>query len=198
MLDQFVSGINKATAVRDVTVGPEELCTAEPPCPLIFLDMDDVVVLDRRAAFDKHRVHELAPDVCRKLIHPPAGQALTALWDERPIKVVVTSNWVRFTSRTAFERLLRLAGYEQISRSLHDAWSAPRGPAATRLQIIDDWLAEHHRGEPYCVIDDQASGASLLNSTHDKAGRVLLCNVGVGLHCGHLPFVRKALTTEPA
>lgn len=184
--------------MRDMTVGPEELCTAEPPCPLIFLDMDDVVVLDRRAAFDKHRVHELAPDVCRQLIHPPAGQALTELLDERPTKVVVTSNWVRFTSRAGFERLLGLAGYEQVSLSLHDTWSAPRGPASTRLQVIDDWLAEHHRGEPYCAIDDQASGASLLGSTHDNAGRVLLCSVGVGLHRGHLPFIRNALTTASA
>ncbi len=166
------------------------------PCPTIFLDLDDVVVLNRTAAFDKHRVHEMAPEVCRQLIHPPAGLALTELLEEFPAKVVVTSQWVRFTSRAAFERLLRLAGYEQIALSLHDAWSAPRGSAVTRVQVLNAWLAEHHRGEPYVVIDDQASGASLVGSAHDKAGRVLLCSVGVGLHRGHLPFIREALTTN--
>jgi hypothetical protein len=64
------------------------------------------------------------------------------------------------------------------------------------VQVLDAWLAEHHRGEPYCVIDDQASGSSLVGSAHDKAGRVLLCSVGIGLHRGHLPFIREALTTS--
>jgi HAD domain in Swiss Army Knife RNA repair proteins len=169
----------------------------QQPFPIIFLDMDDVVVLNRTSAFDKHRVHELAPDVCRKLIHPPAGLALTELLQELPAKIVVTSHWVRFTSRAAFERLLRLAGYEQIAMSLHDAWSAPRGSAVTRVEVIDAWLTQHHRSEPYCVIDDRDSGASLVGAVHDKAGRVLLCDVGVGLHRGHLPFIREALTTSP-
>jgi hypothetical protein len=162
--------------------------------PIIFLDMDDVVVLGRPPAFDKHRVHELTPDVCRELIHPPAGQALAALLEELPAKVVFTSHWVRFTSKDAFERLFRLAGYQQVSLSLHTAWSSPRQAAtASRVQVIDDWLAKHHRGEGYCIIDDQTSGASLLHSPHDKAGRVLLCSAGVGLHTGHLPFIRTAL-----
>lgn len=168
----------------------------QQPCPIIFLDMDDVLVLNRTAAFDKHRVHELEPEVCQQLIHPPAGLALTELLQEFTAKIVVTSHWMRFTSRAAFERLLRLAGYEQIALSLHDAWSAPRGSAVTRVEVIDDWLAEHHRGEPYVVIDDQASGASLVGSVHDRARRVLLCSVGVGLHRGHLPFIHEALTTH--
>ena len=168
----------------------------QQPCPIIFLDMDDVVVLNRTAAFDKHRVHELEPEVCQQLIHPPAGLTLMELLQAFPAKIVVTSNWVRFTSQSAFERLLRLAGYEQVALSLHDVWSAPGGAASTRVQAIDGWLTEHHRGEPYCVIDDQASGASLVGSAHDKAGRVLLCRVGVGLHRGHLPFIHKALTTN--
>lgn len=109
----------------------------QQPCSIIFLDMDDVVVLVRPSAFDKHHVHELAPEVCRQLIHPPAGLALIELLQGLHAKIVVTSHWVRFTSRAAFERLLRLAGYDQVALSLHDAWSAPRGSAATRVQVID-------------------------------------------------------------
>lgn len=168
----------------------------QPQWPIIFLDVDDVLVLDRTAAFDKHHVHELAPDVCQRLIHPPAGLTLMELLQAVPAKIVVTSNWVRFTSRSAFQRLLCLAEYEQVSLSLHDVWSAPGCAASTRVQAIEAWLTEHHRGEPYCVIDDQASGSSLVGSAHDKAGRVLLCRVGVGLHRGHLPFIHEALTTN--
>lgn len=165
--------------------------------PIIFLDLDDVIVLNRGVGFDKHRLDELDPDTCRRLIHAPAGQALMELLEELSPSIVVTSNWVRFTSRLAFERLLRLAGYEQVSLALHESWSAPPRSAATRVEVIEDWLADHHRDEPYCVIDDLDSGSSLLHSVHDKAGRVLLCPVGTGFHHGHLPFVRAALMTSP-
>lgn len=127
------------------------------------------------------------------MIHPPAAQALQELLDECQAKVVITSNWLRFTSRPALERLFRLAGYPQVAQALHDIWCAPRGTAKSRLQVIDEWLADHHRGEPYCVVDDTDSGASLLGSSHDKANRILLCAVEVDFHRGHVPFVRAAL-----
>lgn len=163
------------------------------PAPLLFLDIDDVLILERGTSFDKHRVGELPPEVCMQLIHPPAGQALTAVLEEFQPRVVVTSNWTRFVSKTAFERLLRLAGYSMIARSLHDVWSTVRHPGATRLQAVDQWLAEHYGGEPFFIIDDHDSGAALRGSRHDLAGRVLLCDVGVGLHVGHLPRIRGAL-----
>jgi hypothetical protein len=166
---------------------------SQPSDPILFLDLDDVVVLDRPSAFDKHRVHELEAELCRQVIHPPAGQAFIELLEGSPAKVVVTSNWLRFTSRPAFERLFRLAGYPQVADALHEFWCAPKRSPASRLQVIDEWLSEHHHGEPYCIVDDTDSGPSLLGSSHDKASRVLLCTVGVGLHRGHIPFVREAL-----
>jgi hypothetical protein len=181
--------VGDAAQVRPTGPGP-----VMRPRPIIFLDLDDVIVLNRGASFDKHHLDELDANICVQLIHPPAGQALTELLDEFAPSIVVTSNWVRFTTRPAFERLLRLGGYEQAAMSLHDAWCAPRRAAATRVQVIEDWLAEHHRDEPYVVIDDPDSGSSLLGSAHDRAGRVMLCPVGTGLHHGHLPFVRAALT----
>lgn len=163
--------------------------------PTLFLDVDDVIVLNRTVGFDKHAVCDLAQAICQQLIHPPAGQALTELLTEHPARIVITSNWLRFTSREALERLFRLAGYEQLAQSLHEAWCAPGSSATNRAQAINNWLKEHHRGEPFCIVDDQHSGASLVGSSHDKTNRVLLCSVGVGLHRGHLPFVRAALAT---
>lgn len=167
-----------------------------PPYPTLFLDVDDVIVLDRTAEFDKHRVGELAQAVCQRLIHPPAGQALIELLSESTTKVVITSNWVRFTTQAALERLFRLAGYELLATSLHRSWSAPREGTETRLESIEQWLAKHYRGESYAIIDDEDSGASLRGSRHDAAGRVLLCQPGVGLHRGHLPKIRTALNQE--
>jgi hypothetical protein len=141
---------------------------SQPSDPILFLDLDDVVVLDRPSAFDKHRVHELEAELCRQVIHPPAGQAFIELLEGSPAKVVVAD-------------------------ALHEFWCAPKRSPASRLQVIDEWLSEHHHGEPYCIVDDTDSGPSLLGSSHDKASRVLLCTVGVGLHRGHIPFVREAL-----
>lgn len=58
------------------------------PFPILFLDLDDVVVLSRPVGFDKHRVHELAEALCREMIHPPAAQALLELLDECQARVV--------------------------------------------------------------------------------------------------------------
>lgn len=165
--------------------------------PTLLLDIDDVIVLHRGAEFDKGRIDEISPEACQRLIHPPAGQALSKLVDELSPRIVVTSAWVRFTSRSAMERLLRLAGYEQVARSLHNTWSASRLGRSTRLESISDWLVANHLGEPFCILDDGDSGASLRGSSHDQARRVLLCEVGVGLHMGHLPFVRSALLDSP-
>lgn len=178
--------------------GPASLpVMAMAPRPIIFLDLDGVLVLNRGVGFDKHQLGALDPEICRRLIHPPAGQTLTELLNEVPAHVVVTSNWVRFTSRTALVRLLCLAGYEAVAAALHDAWSAPRKSGASRVGVIEDWLSEHHRAEPYCVIDDPDSGSDLAGSIHAQAGRVLLCSPGTGLHRGHLPFLRAALLPPP-
>jgi hypothetical protein len=164
--------------------------------PVLFMDIDDVLILDRGVSFDKNRVGELTAEVCMQLIHPPAGQALSALVEELHPRLVVTSNWTRFTSKRAFERLFRLAGYGLVAKSLHDEWSTIRRPGATRLQAVDEWLAANHSGEPFFIIDDQASGAALRGSRHDQAGRVLLCDVGKGLHRGHVPQIRTALKAK--
>lgn len=164
--------------------------------PIIFLDVDGVLVLNRGATFDKNRVHELEPEVCRRLIHQPAAHTLTELLEAREARLVLTSNWVRFTSKVAFQRLMHLAGWEQIASSLHRAWSAPRVRTAdSRLQVVEDWLKENHRCESYCVIDDDDSGFSLSGSVHDNAGRVVLCQPNIGLHRGHLPLLHSALTS---
>lgn len=162
---------------------------------IIFLDVDGVLVLNRGATFDKNRVHELEPEVCRRLIHHPAAHTLTELLEAHEARLVMTSNWVRFTSKAAFQRLMQLGGWEQIASSLHRVWSAPRmHPTDSRLQVIDDWLEENHQGESYCVIDDDDSGFSLSGSVHDNAGRVVLCRPSTGLHRGHLPLLHSALT----
>ena len=95
------------------------------------------------------------------------------------------------------ERLFTMAGLELLNESQHDDWEAPPNRGETRAQAIDRWLAAHHRGEPYVILDDELSGTGLSRSVHEKRGRLVLCKEAVGLHRGHLALIRAALTKAP-
>ena len=94
--------------------------------------------------------------------------------------------------RDSFETLFRLTGLAEVADALHEKWEAPPTRGMTRLQAIEKWLAAHYRGEPLFVLDDELSGTGLRGSRLDKAGCVLLCQKGVGLHAGHLPAAARA------
>lgn len=160
--------------------------------PIIFSDVDDVLVLQRTPDFDKH-APALTDDLCLRLLHAPAMQVLAALV-EGGSQVVITSNWTRFLNQAGFQQLFNAGGYPGVSAALHPAWAAPTAPGGTRLDAIDRWLAEHHAGEPFVIVDDTDSGSGLRGSAHDLEGRVVLCERGVGLHPGHLPQLRSALS----
>ena len=100
--------------------------------------------------------------------------------------------------REGFERLFKMTGLEVLNESLHDAWEAPQNRGETRAQAIDRWLAEHHRGEPYVIFDDELSGTGLKRSVHETRGRLVLCKEGVGLHRGHVALIRSALSKSPS
>jgi hypothetical protein len=63
-----------------------------------------------------------------------------------------------------------------------------------RPDDFDRWLEANHRGEPYVILDDELSGTGLRPSEHDRCGRLVLCKEQVGLHQGHLPIIRAALS----
>jgi hypothetical protein len=163
--------------------------------PLLFLDFDDVICVN--ALYGGYDV--LAPnppvDLYEKLWHPPAVQTLLAIIDEHKPAVVVTTSWLKLMDREGFEALFRRTGLLAVADSLHTAWETPAGPGS-RLEAIERWLAVHHAGEPLVVLDDARSGTGLPGSWLDRAGCVVLCEENVGLHIGHLPAVRAALTGD--
>jgi len=159
---------------------------------LLLIDMDGVLVLKRTVDFDKHSV-ELSDELCSRLLHAPALEVLSMLVDDGA-RLTITSNWTRFMAQEGFKRLFAGAGYPRIGDALHSSWKAPVLTGRDRLAAVDAWLAHHHAGEPYCVVDDLDSGSGLAGSRHDRAGRVVLCRPSVGLHHGYLPRLRTALT----
>ena len=69
-----------------------------------------------------------------------------------------------------------------------------------RLRRVDEiaaWLDRFHRGEPFAIIDDIQSGASLLPALtlpdHPLVGRVVLCAENVGLNDEHVQTIVDAL-----
>lgn len=108
-------------------------------------------------------------------------------------QVVITTTWLRLMERAGFEVLFRRTGLGPVAAVLHSAWEAPQDRGCTRLQAIEKWLHANYSGQPLVVLDDNLSGTGLRGSKLDKAGHVVLCQAGVGLHTGHLHAISRAL-----
>lgn len=165
--------------------------------PIVFLDFDDVIVLNRPGDVGGYDViaPNPPPELWSRLFHPPAVQTLVEAITEHHARVVITTSWLRFMLRDGFERIFKLTGFAIVSESLHDVWEAPQNRGETRAMAIDRWLDANHRGEPYVILDDELSGTGLRGSAHEERGRVVLCEENVGLHRGHLRAIRAALST---
>ncbi len=164
--------------------------------PLVFLDFDDVICLNNPyGGYDVMRAaYEEPPDLWHRLFHASSVHVLCAILNEHAPRVVITSSWVRFLDRRAMEAVLKRAGLEAVKAALHEAWDAPQMRQETRLSAITSWLAAHHRGERFVVLDDGLSGTGLAGSHLDKNGQVVWCAEGVGLTSAHIEQVRIALT----
>lgn len=164
--------------------------------PLLFLDLDDVLCLKKPySGFDVFQAPAERPaDLWERLWHPPAVQTLLSIVEEHRPEVVITSSWLRLLEQCGFVGLFQQTGLGVIAAALHAAWEAPQDRGCTRYQAIEKWLHVNYEGQPLVVLDDEQSGTGLRDSRLDRAGCVVLCEVGVGMHAGHLPVVRSALS----
>lgn len=161
--------------------------------PLIFLDIDDVLCLnDPYGGYDL-LVKPYPPDLWQKLFSPEAASTLLDIVREHCPRIVLTSSWMRILQRDGFEGVFRATGLAAVAESLHQRWDAPEDKGMSRLHAIERWLAKSHLGEPYVVLDDQLSGTGLVGSPIDRAGRLVVCDVAVGLKASHVHDVRRAL-----
>ncbi len=163
--------------------------------PLILLDFDDVIVLNRHGGFGGFDLlsPNPPPELWSRLFHGPATQVLVDAITEHRAQLVLTTSWLRFLPREGFEQLFAKTGLEVLAANLHNAWEAPQNRGETRAEAINRWLAAHHRGEPYVILDDELSGTGLHRSVHDKRGRLVLCKENVGLQREHVAAIRTSL-----
>lgn len=165
--------------------------------PTLFLDFDDVLVLNRGyGGYDVVAPNPPA-DLWTNLFHAPAVEVLRCVMVEFEPQIVVSTSWLRFLDRRAFLDLFARTGLLDVAQSLHAAWEVLQPGHASRHDGIAGWLSKHHRGEPYVVLDDTLSGGSLVASDMDLDGRVILCDENVGLLPTHLPAIRRALSVSP-
>ena len=165
--------------------------------PTLFLDFDDVLVLNRGyGGYDVVAPNPPA-DLWANLFHEPAVEVLRCVIDEFEPRLVISTSWLRFLGRNDFVVLFEKTGLHQLADSLHDAWEVTQPGHVSRHDAIAGWLGRYHRGEPYVILDDHLSGSGLAASDIDLDARVILCDENVGLLPDHLPAIRRALSTSP-
>ena len=136
-------------------------------------------------------------------------QALKHVHEEMDARVryVISSTWRESFSREQLEAVFRRSGLGFVADGLVEgtAWRTPvKFRLSQRVDEIAQWLMQHHRGEPFVIIDDTHSGASLLRTlkvrpgvkAHPFAARVVLCLENVGLTDAHVPTIVDALRRE--
>ena len=195
---------------------------------VLFVDLDEVICISRRygcfaAAAAVNDRHVNPQEVYRLLFQTSSVQALKQVHDamEATLRYVVSSTWREVFTRAQIEVVFRSAGLGFVADNLHEAdrWcTPPKFGRSRRVNEIAEWLDRHHRGEPFAIVDDTCSGASLAlalavvstsplpapsnvpavghprnEPPHPFAGRVTLCQEGVGLTDAHVPFIVAAL-----
>lgn len=196
--------------------------------PALFIDLDQVICVSRRygcfaAAAAVNDRHVNPQEVYRLLFQASSVQALKQVHDEMDasLRYVVSSTWREVFTRAQIETVFRSSGLGFVADHLQEAdrWcTPPKFGRSRRVNEIAEWLDRHHRSEPFAIVDDTCSGASLAlafavvstsplpapsnvpaaghprnDTPHPFAGRVTLCQEGVGLTDAHVPFIVAAL-----
>jgi hypothetical protein len=184
---------------------PGEVPRSGAGTPIVFLDIDDVLCLNNpyggSDALDALQGRHAEPDrVLREIFAMQAKRALETLHSQMDgkLRYVISSSWRRAFSREQIERIFTTAGLGFVVASLDDKWETPRQLwPSERIDEIQAWLRQYHRGEPFVVLDDEYSGGSLVgvcdDRNHPLAERVVLCPLDVGLTAEHLPVILSAL-----
>ena len=166
--------------------------------PVLFLDIDDVICLNAAyGGLDAIGAVEAIRDrpnhaaaVFRQLFAPGPCEVLHRVHETMAgrLRYVISSAWREFMGRDDLRLLFSRGGLDFVAASLHEAdrWCTPMKPGrGQRVDEIAGWLDTHHQGEPFVIVDDTYSGASLRPALtlpgHPFRGRVVLCQEGVGL-----------------
>jgi len=172
---------------------------------ILFLDIDDTLCLNRPyGGFDVidaiNQRHASPEKVFRKVFDQGACEVLKTIhraMDGR-LRYVVSSTWREFLDREQFGYVFHRGGLGFVGSSLHDAWCTPHeSHRGLRVDEVASWLDRFQQGQPFAIVDDLYSGASLkpalANRHHPFHRRVVLCEEGIGLKPEHVEPLLRAL-----
>ncbi len=174
--------------------------------PLLFLDIDDVVCLNRiYSGYDVIRAvsgdHPHPDDVYRGVFDPSACAVLKEVHEAMngDLRYVISSTWREAFTLEQLRDVFGRTGLEFVADALHEAWCTPiQSERGERAEDIRIWMNAFHRGEPFAILDDTYSGVSLKpalvpEAGHPFRGRVVLCEEAVGLLPEHKETLLNAL-----
>ena len=171
--------------------------------PIIFLDMDDLLVISREyTSFQVLAIFKLGdldswPELWTCLIFAEARANLLALHQEFWPEYVISSSWANYLSLEQMQELLRRTNLEFVADNLHEAWTTPKSDGASRKDEIEGWLREYRESsQPVLVIDDDNSGWSLLDSSFGQQYLVVLCKPWIGFVADKLAEAQRFLQIQ--
>jgi hypothetical protein len=171
--------------------------------PIIFLDMDDVLVISREyTSFQVLAIFKLGdldswPELWTGLIFAEARANLWTLHQEFWPQYVISSSWANYLSRKQMQELFRRTNLEFIADNLHEGWTTPKSEGASRTDEIEGWLRKYRESsQPLLVIDDDNSGWSLLDSFFGRQDLVVLCKPWIGFVADKLAEAQRLLQIQ--
>jgi hypothetical protein len=199
--------VSRCAEVDRLAAGEELEERAEAPraWPLVFLDLDDVVCLNeifgafeaRDALMGKNPIPQVVFDRLWAAMPQTILQGLCEDFGGR-LRFVISSTWRLHFNRAQLAEVFRRSGLACVADCMEpqERWATPHLPTQSRAHEIRAWLHEHHRGEPYVVLDDNYSwGAPVAPGPGVPRSRLVLCREWEGLVLRHWPRIRAALKT---
>lgn len=161
--------------------------------PILFLDFDDVVCLNRpyggydaMQALSGERADSTPGDLWSRLFDADCAAWLWAVHQRHRPRYVLSTSWTGFMDLGTLEALLARTRMDFVGRHLHADWDTPKPGGATRAEEIGAWLLAHPEVTRSVVLDDVRSGTGLVAGQAQAVGpvgrpHVVLCRENVGL-----------------
>jgi hypothetical protein len=171
--------------------------------PIIFLDIDDVLAIS--SEFTSYQIITTFksgdldnwPELWAGLFFTEARANLATLHSEFWPQYVVSSSWTNYLNREQMQLVFQRTGLEFVADNMHKRWTTPKADGPSRLDEIENWIANHgQRGQPILVLDDSASGWGLCDSFLDDKGLVVLCEPWTGFVAEKLADAQRLLRAQ--
>jgi hypothetical protein len=108
--------------------------------PIIFIDMDDVLVVSREftsyqviIAFKLNQADNW-PEPWQGLVLPEARPNLAALYEEFSPKYVVSPSWSKHLGQDQMSEVFRRNGLGFVADNLHEQWDTRKSDVSTRRE----------------------------------------------------------------